>query len=125
MEHLHQSLRISPRDPLRYNTHNQLAQAYFFAKDYAKALDHALIGASEAPNLSILHGILAVTYVGLGNIEKAREELETGRRLAPEYFQSRLDGVVTYRNPENRQRYLMFLRIAAGLEDPSAAEALR
>jgi len=50
---------------------------------------------------------------------------EAARRLAPEYIQQRLDGLSYYRNAEHRQRGTLFLRIAAGLEDPSAADALR
>ena len=47
------------------------------------------------------------------------------QRLVPELIQSRLNGVVPFRKAEDRQRLTTFLRIAAGLEDPSAAEALR
>ena len=39
---------------------------------------------------------------------------------------ARLSGRVAYcRVPENQLRYTTFLRIAAGLEDPGMADALR
>jgi hypothetical protein len=44
---------------------------------------------------------------------------------APEWIQSRLDGGTAYRKPDHRQRFTTFLRIAAGPEDPIAADALR
>ena len=39
--------------------------------------------------------------------------------------QSRLDGMANFQKPEHQLRYVTFLRIAAGLEDPSVADALR
>jgi hypothetical protein len=38
---------------------------------------------------------------------------------------ARLEGKSAYRRPEDRKRQTTFLRIAAGLEDPGAADALR
>jgi adenylate cyclase len=45
--------------------------------------------------------------------------------LSPQYFRIRLEGASLYARPEDRARQHTFLRIAAGLEDPSAAKALR
>jgi hypothetical protein len=36
-----------------------------------------------------------------------------------------LKGISAFARQEDRERFQTFLRIAAGLEDPSAAEALR
>jgi hypothetical protein len=36
-----------------------------------------------------------------------------------------LEGTSSFARPEDRARQRTFLRIAAGLEDPSAADALR
>ena len=125
IEYLHQALRVSPRDPQRFLPITILAIAHAMTKDYAKAVEYASLAASEAPNYSYCHTVSAVGYVGLGDVDKAKAALEIARRLAPEFVRSRLDGDVPFRNPEHRQRYTTFLRIAAGLEDPSAAEALR
>ena len=102
-----------------------MSLAYFFTKDYANALEHALNAASEVPNLPPAHGNQALAFVGMGEIEHAKAALETARRLGPAFVQSRLDGEMPYRQTEHRQRYMIFYRIAAGLEDPSAADALR
>ena len=125
LEYLHQALRISPRDPNKYNTYHQLAQVYCLARDYANAIEYALFGASEAPNFMGFYQTLAMSYVGLGDMAKAMVALDKARRIAPEYIQSRLDGDVIYRQPEHRQRMTTFLRVAAGLEEPSAADAFR
>jgi adenylate cyclase len=77
------------------------------------------------PGMLPPHGNLAVCLVGAGEIDKAKAVFETGQRLGPEFFKSRLEGTWLYARPEDRKRALTFLRIAAGLEDPTAADALR
>jgi hypothetical protein len=69
--------------------------------------------------------ILAVCYVGANEIAKAQDALTEGQRRAPEFFKSRLEGNSFYARPEDRERATTFLRIAAGLEDPGVADALR
>ncbi len=125
IEHLHQALRMSPRDPVRSNMYMLLSLAYFFAKDYVNALEHASMALREAPNMPPAHGNQALAYVGLGDIEHAKAALEAARRLAPAFVQGRLDGEMLCRDPEHRNRCTTFYRIAAGLEDLSAADALR
>ncbi len=64
--------------------------------------------------------------VGTGEIDKARAAFETFRKVAsPEFVRRMLEGSSLFARPEDRTRSLTFLRIAAGLEDPSAADALR
>lgn len=121
---LEHSIRINPRDPFAFSTYAQLAIAYLAAKDYRKGLDCAMRLCSAAPNLVASHVWLASMHVGLGEIEKAKMALEAARRLGPEYVQARLNGPDPY-PAEFSRRYVTFLRIAAGLEDPSAADALR
>lgn len=125
LEYLHHTLRISPRDPIQYSLFNILAQACYLARDYTKAIEYALLGVSEAPKFLGLYGSLAVSYVGLGDIEKAKATVDKARALSPDYLQSRLGGAAPFRKAEHRQRFLTFLRIAAGLEEPGAADALR
>ena len=125
IEYLHQALRISPRDSIRYQLRLNLAAAYYLTKDYAKALEYAFLSSSEAPDFSLSRAFSAVAYVGLGDIENGKAAFETARRLGPEWVQSRLEGGTALRKPEHRQRFTTFLRIAAGIEDPSAADALR
>jgi adenylate cyclase len=125
IEHASNALRLSPRDPWRYAILNALAWAYFCAGDYAMSAQHALEALTDAPHLPTLHLNLALNYVGLGEIEKARSEIETLRRLAPELLDERLAGRWMIAKPEYRLRASGLLRIAAGLEDPGAAEKYR
>jgi hypothetical protein len=66
-----------------------------------------------------------MNYVGLGDIEQAKSALLEARRLAPRFVDARTDGVAVYRRAEDRKRSVTFLRIAAGLDPPEAAQALR
>jgi len=65
-------------------------------------------------------------YVGANDIAKARAAFVEGRARAPDAFKTRLEsGATLYSRPRDNKRANVFFRIAAGLEDPSAAEALR
>jgi len=63
--------------------------------------------------------------VGAGHVDKARAAFAEGLKLAPELFKSRVDGLAVSAVAADRQRTHTFFRVAAGLEDPSAAEVLR
>jgi hypothetical protein len=72
------------------------------------------------------HLNLATCLVGMGEIGKAKAAFKAAQGLAPpDYFRRRLAGASPYARQEDRTRMQTFLRIAAGLEDPSAAEAHR
>jgi len=122
MELLRQALRVSPRDPMRPNLHQQLTMASFGAKQYANGVAYAQLGIGEAPDLPPLHLYLATNYVGLGEIEKARAAMAEARRIGPEFAQRHLTGAFV---GVDRERQWLFARIAAGLEDPATADALR
>jgi TolB-like protein/class 3 adenylate cyclase len=122
IEYLQQAMRISPRDPMRPNIHQQLAMASFTTGQYAKGVAYALLGIDEAPRLTPLHVYLATNYVGLGEIEKAKAAMVVARRVGPEFVERYVTGAF---GGHKRERQWVFARIAAGLEDPGAAEALR
>lgn len=125
--HLLQALRVSPRDPLRHMMFHQLARASLLSRRYADGIDHALAAIREAPNLPVGHIQLALNRVGLGDIALARVAFDETRRLSPRYaeqwFRPKLP--VACRNPSHSERIRTFARIAAGLEEPDAAEAVR
>ena len=122
---LERALRINPRDPLVYNRYAELALAHFVARDYAKGLKWALRTRSAAPDFPQGHLFAAALHVGLGEIDRAKAALETARALAPGMVQARLKLHPAGKGTEFQQRNGLFLRIAAGLEDPSAADAMR
>lgn len=125
LEPLLLALRIGPRDPDRYRAHILVAEAYLAMKDYAAALEQSNLGLSTAPNFAFLHMDAAMAHAGLGNIEAARKAFATAMQLAPQVMSNRLEEGMPTRDAEIRQHTRMLLRIAAGLEDPSAADALR
>jgi tetratricopeptide (TPR) repeat protein len=125
IDFLMRALRISPRDLFTYQTHNILAIACFGARDYEKSLHWASLAIRDAPNHPLAHLHFALACVGLGDIDKARAALDRTRRIAPEFVEARLRGYVPYRKPEDRRHFSVFLRIAAGLDEPGAADKLR
>jgi adenylate cyclase len=125
IEHGHQILRLNPRDSRSYETYHMLGFASFGAKQYAKGIGWELRALNDKPEMIQTHVTLANCYVGANEIAKARAVFAEGQRRGPEFFKSRLEGNSFFARPEDRKRGTTFLRIAAGLEDPSAADALR
>ena len=125
IEHCTRALRLSPRDPARYVMLNALGWAYFCARDYAKGVEAAQDSINEMPTHPTPHLSLTVNCVGTGDLAWAQAEIQVLRKLAPEYLESRLAGGFPSRNLEIHKRVTIFTRIAAGLEDPGVADALR
>jgi TolB-like protein/Flp pilus assembly protein TadD len=119
------ALRLSPRDALRWSFLNSLAWAYFSAGDYANAAEAAQCAISEAPRFYPPHLCLVVSWVGLGEIAQASTEFRGLRELAAQTVAARLDGRWNYSDPGLVRRATTFLRVAAELEDPGAANPLR
>ena len=124
IEHLLEALRVSPRDPLRPTVLLNLAMACGCARRYADGVNYATLGIREAPGFAPLYAHLAVNHVGLGEVTRARVALDEATRIAPGQVERSLAGLM-FRKQEHQLRGTTFLRIAAGLEDPSAADALR
>jgi adenylate cyclase len=124
--HAQQLLRLNPRDDtFSHGSFNLLAFATFGAKQYAQSVGWASRALNNMPGMIQAHTCKVVGLVGTGEIDKAKAAFEALQKLAPEYVKSRLEGTSLYGRAEDRARFQTFLRIAAGLEDPSAADALR
>jgi hypothetical protein len=61
----------------------------------------------------------------MGEIEKARSLFKKAQELFPGLVARNLAGLGSHADPKTRERSGLFMRIAAGLADPSAAEAYR
>jgi len=132
---LERALRINPRDPRAFFLYANLANAHLAAREYAKGLEWARRATGSAPDYGEAYLHTAGLYVGLGDIGKAKSAFERARALAPEYVQYLVQRRSRAETPnpsepvdggtEFRRRFHIFLRIAAGLEDASAADALR
>jgi adenylate cyclase len=124
---LQAALRHDPRSPNLVNHYVALSMACFVACDYARGLDWALHARAERNDYPPAIQVTLNHQIGLGRISEAKGDFELLQRRAPGYVRTRLEkrGFAPYRRSEDQERNFLFLRIAAGLEDPSAAEALR
>ena len=125
IEHGHQILRLNPRDSRSHDIYHLLGYASFGAKRYAEGIAWELRALNDKPGMIQPLAVLTTCYVGANEIDKARAAFAEGQRRAPDFFRRRLEGKLFHARPEDRQRGLTFFRIAAGLEDPSAADELR
>lgn len=116
LAHLLQALRVSPRDPLQFLTYSQLAMACLCTDRYAEGVEYALLAIAQAPIGPALHAQLAMNYVGLGELAKAKAALDDARRIGPGFVQRALEGDLSFRRPQDRQKVTGFLRVAAGLD---------
>jgi TolB-like protein len=123
--HLQQALRLNPRDPFSVNVVAMLALAHFFARNYEEGIRCAQRAIAASPGTVSSFVFLAMNYVGIGEVEKAKTACAAGRRLSPSYVDARVNGYCVYAPHDYRLRQRVFLRIAAGLEDPASANALR
>ena len=122
---LERCLRISPLDPYAFLTYSNLAAANFVTRDYRKGLDWAVLARNAAPTYANNLQVIVILHIALGQMSEARASLEAVLRVAPAFVQGRLDYRLTATDFEYQRRSTTFIRVAAGLEDPSAADALR
>jgi len=86
--------------------------------EYPNGVEYARQGIGAAPGYGINHAILAMNYVGLGEIDRARAAFEVAQRLSPSWVEQRLRGAALFRSPHDVRRATTFLKIAAGLLRP-------
>ena len=125
LEPLLRAIRIAPRNPQQFRTNAHLALARLGLQDYAGAMRHIHLALSDAPKHGRLHMLAATILVGLGEVEAARIAFEKARQLAPELLTRWMEDGAPTRDAAVRHRFRMFLRIAASLEDASAAQPIR
>jgi tetratricopeptide (TPR) repeat protein len=125
LEYANRVCRLSPRDPSQYIYNICRAGACDQMRESSKALEYAYLAVAAAPNSAVANLTQAVHLVVAGDLAAAREALERARRISPEYVQARLAGRSMFHRPEDIRRYLLAVRIAAGLENPAMATTLR
>jgi TolB-like protein/class 3 adenylate cyclase/Tfp pilus assembly protein PilF len=123
--HLREALRHDPKNPSQQLTYVQLAMSCFVARDHVQGLEWSLRACAERDHVPPAIYVAMMHLVGLGRLQEARENLALLERIAPDFVRSRLEerGFSPYRRPEDQERSRKFLRIAVGLDAPSAAEA--
>lgn len=119
------ALRLSPRDPARGSMLCALGFAQFAVRDYAGAAASAQAAAlgmaAAAPPLVLA----AIAHVGAGELAAGAAAFARLQAAAPALAEARLSGRWLSTNPDYRTRAHTFLRVAAGLAPPEAADALR
>ena len=125
LEYANRVCRLSPRDPSQYLYNICRAGACDQMREHTQALEYAHLAAAAAPNSAVANLSQAVHLVVAGDFGAARDAFERARRINPEYVRVRLEGRSMFHRPEDVGRYMLAVRIAAGLEEPAAAEALR
>lgn len=119
------ALRLSPRDPSRGSMLAALGFAQFVARDYlaaANAAESALLAASGSATPLVLGSI---SWVGAGQLDKAKALFRQLRETAPRLAEARLSGLWLSDHEDYITRAHTFLQIAAGMVDPERAEPLR
>jgi adenylate cyclase len=104
--------------------HKDLALACVLGRRYAEGFEPALVATNESPSMAPAHATLALIYVGLSEFAKARQTIDKLREIAPDHLAVRLKRGWACQRGEDTRRLLTFIRVAAGLDDPAAAEAL-
>ena len=79
IEHLHQALRLSPRQSRSHELHQILAYACFVAKRYGEGIAWALRALHDMPTFAHTHVNLVECLVGAGEIDKAKAAFAVGQ----------------------------------------------
>jgi len=119
------ALRLSPRDPVRGEMLCALGFAQFAARDYAGAMVSAQAAALGMSNAAPPLVLGAISQVGAGDLAAAAATFARLEATAPLLARQRLEGRWLSTNPDYHARAHTFLRVAAGLAPPEAADALR
>ena len=123
--HVAAAERLSPRDANRYLFNSCRAAACFFLQDFEAGIEFATVSVQEAPQSVMSQMSLILVAVGAGQVERAKTAFETMRTLSPAYAHRALTQDAPLRKPEDRKRFTLATRIAAGLEAPARSAELR
>ncbi len=119
------ALRLSPRDPARGEMLCALGFAQFTSHDYAGAAASAQAARLGMVNAAPPLVLATIAQVGLGDLEAATATFAVLEQSAPALTAARLGGRWLSTNPDYHSRAHTFLRVAAGVAPPQAADAVR
>ena len=128
---LERMLRISPRNPHVWPVYTNLANAHLALRQYAEGIEWGRQAIHAGPDYVHAFMVSAALHVGLGDLASANAAMRRAIEIQPA-----LQNLLSRQSPreaphtpnagtESRQRQHTFMRIAAGLEAPGAAVALR
>jgi TolB-like protein/class 3 adenylate cyclase/Tfp pilus assembly protein PilF len=117
IEAVKRAIRISPRDPFNATCLHFAAIAHFVAERYAEGVECEKQALRERPNHPSALRYLTACYIGLGQIDRAREVVSEVLRLYPESSIKRnAYGYFAHARASDRERFVAALR-AAGLPE--------
>jgi adenylate cyclase len=111
IEHFERGLRISPFDPINFNSHLGIGVAHFTAERYEQAVEWLRKGLEERPSAAWAYRLLAPAYALAGALEEARRSAAQLLQVHPDYTITKDQGNYVV-NPRYRARFIEGLRIA-------------
>jgi TolB-like protein/class 3 adenylate cyclase len=109
VEHFQTSLRLSPRDRTAGRL-TGIGIAHFFSRRFDEAAATLLVSLEELPAHATPYRFLASCYAHMGRLDDAREIVRRLRVVTPVVVPS----ATPYRNAEQRELFILGLRLAAG-----------
>jgi len=108
--HLQVGRRMDPLDPRFHQAQNAMAAAYFFQRDFQKALELARGVVARVPTHPVSLRWIAASLVHLGKLEEARAAIQKLRQAYPDFTVSKVRSY--FRHPWMTELYLDALRVA-------------
>lgn len=84
MRYALEAFRLSPRDPYHHHLLVLLAFTYFANRQDAQALEIAEMAMRESPDKPVPYLLLALTHVGVGQLEAAKKAFVSLQTMAPQ-----------------------------------------
>lgn len=109
IEHIENSLRLSPREHLGTPSF-VMGMAYFFGRRFDKAAAAFLLAIQDNPGGAGIYRFLAASYAQMGQLDEARAAVAQLRTVTSGVAPV----VLPWRNPEDRELFLSSLRLATG-----------
>jgi TolB-like protein/DNA-binding winged helix-turn-helix (wHTH) protein/class 3 adenylate cyclase/predicted ATPase len=109
IEHLENSVRLSPRAPVRTSL-TMIGQAHFLARRFDEAAPKLLLAIQEDPSFPVPYRYLAACYAHMGRLAEAREIITRLRAISSVV----IPDASNLRNTEQRELLLSGLRLAMG-----------
>jgi adenylate cyclase len=107
--HAGRAIRLSPRDLPGAHSYF-IGLAHFLSRRFEDAMPKLIAAVQHLPNAPEYHRALASCYAHMGRLEEARAIIERLRTISPVVVPE----LNQFRNPEQRELYLLGLRMAAG-----------
>ncbi len=111
---IQKAMRLNPHHPYNYTFH--LGQAFYILGRYDEAIDAFEKGIASNPASERLHVWLAAAYAQSGNIDDAEWEADQVLTLNPEFSLQRMQHTFPFKDPADREHFLVGLR-KAGLTE--------